>query len=230
MHNTITVKELPEELRPYERCEKYGPGVLSDAELLAVVIRSGTVNEKSYDLVARILKSNDNAGLLNLHCMSMSELMEFKGIGRVKAVQLKCVAELTKRMARATRNVGDSFTTPEEVAAYYMEDMRSLDREQLIVVMLDGRSRRLNEVVMSIGSVNSSFASVRDIFYQALKNAAVRIIVIHNHPSGDPTPSREDMCVTEKIKEAGDLIGIPMVDHIIIGDNCYYSMKENGYI
>ncbi len=230
MNNNITVRDLPDNLKPYERCERFGAGVLTDAELLAVIIRSGTHNEKSYDVVAKILNSNDNAGLLNLHRMSINELMAFKGIGRVKAIQLKCVAELTKRMAHETRPVGESFTNPELIATYYMEDMRNLDRENLVIVMLDSKSRRQTDITLSIGSVNSSFASVRDIFHQALKHGAVRIVMLHNHPSGDPTPSREDMFVTEKVKDAGELIGIPLIDHIIIGDNCFFSMKQSGYL
>lgn len=230
MNNNITIKELPDSMKPYERCEQYGAGVLTDAELLAVIIRSGTVKEKSYELIARILNCNEGAGLLNLHYLSLEELQNFKGIGKVKAIQLKCVAELTRRMSRITRNIRESFNSPELIAAYYMEDMRNLDRENVVVTMLDGKSKRLSEVIVSIGSVNSSFASVRDIYYQALKHGAVRIVLLHNHPSGDPTPSKEDLYVTERIKDAGELIGIPLVDHIIIGDNCYYSMKESGYL
>lgn len=230
MGKNVTVKELPDCLRPYERCEQYGAEVLTDAELLSVIIRSGTVNEKSTDVITRILNSNNSAGLINLHRMSLAELKQFKGIGRVKAIQLKCVAELTKRMTRITRALGDSFTTPEKIACYYMEELRNLDRENLIVVMLDGKSRRLSDIVISVGSVNYSVASSRDIFYQALRHNAVRIVLLHNHPSGDPTPSPEDRYVTERIKDGGELIGIPLVDHIIIGDNCYFSMKECGYM
>lgn len=230
MTNYLTIKEMPDDMRPYERCEQYGPGALSDVELLSVIIRSGTKNERSTDVIARIMQCNNGAGLINLHRMSLTELREFNGIGRVKAIQLKCVAELTRRMTRQTRAVGEQFTNPELIACYYMEEMRNLDREHLVLVMLDGKSRRINDITLSIGSVNSSVASTRDIFYQALKNNAVSIVVLHNHPSGDPSPSREDRYVTQRIKEAGELMGIPLVDHIVIGDNCYYSMKENSYL
>lgn len=225
-----TVKELPDTLKPYEKVESYGAEALSDAELLAVIIRNGSTKERSIDLAARILCHNEGAGLMNLHTMSLSDLKDFYGIGRVKAIQLKCVAELTKRMAKTCRKVGECFTSPEEIAAYYMEDMRNLEREILMLVMLDSKSRRIKDMVISSGTVNSSVVSSRDIFLQSLKYGAVNIILLHNHPSGDPTPSNEDYYVTEKIKEAGALIGISLLDHIIIGDNSYFSMRHSGHV
>ncbi len=225
-----TVKDLPDSLRPYEKFESYGPGSLSDAELLAVIIRSGTVNVRSIDLCENILCQNNGSGLTNLHSMTINELTAIKGIGRVKAIQLKCIAELTKRMAKHSRSYGMSFTEPESIASYYMEDMRNYDRENVLLVMLDSKSRRIHDMIVSTGSVNSSIASTRDIFYQALKYGAVSIILLHNHPSGDPVPSREDYIVTEKVKEAGHMIGISLLDHIIIGDNCYFSMRAQGIL
>lgn len=228
--NSITVKDLPVEQRPYEKCALYGEEKLTDAELLAVIIRSGSVNEQSTGLANRILCHNDGAGLMNLHTMSVSELKQFKGIGDVKAVQLKCISELVKRMSRAKRTYGESFTSPEIVAAYYMESMRNLETETLKMALLDSKSRLMKDIVISSGTVNSSVASSREIYYMALKHGAVKIILLHNHPSGDPVPSKEDIFVTSKLKDAGDIIGIPLTDHIIIGDNCYYSLREAGYV
>lgn len=225
-----TVKELPDSQRPYEKCEKLGVESLSDAELLSVIIRTGTINERSIDLSVRILQHNNGGGLFNLHTLTLQELMRFNGIGRVKAIQLKCISELTKRMVRMTRKTGECFSTPKVIAEYYMEDLRNLERECLMVIMLDSKSRRVSDIVISSGTVNSSVASTRDIFCQALKHNAVSIILLHNHPSGDPTPSPEDIFVTSRIKEAGDIIGIPLLDHIIIGDNCYFSMREAGHV
>lgn len=227
--NYYTVKELPDTQRPYEKCEQHGAESLTDAELLSVIIRSGAVNERSIDLSIRILQ-HDGGGLFNLHSMSLTELREFNGIGRVKAIQLKCVSELTRRMARMTRTLGESFTSPDIIAGYYMEDMRNLERECLLLVMLDSKTRRINDTFISSGTVNSSVASAREIYHYALKYGAVRIILLHNHPSGDPVPSKEDIFVTTRIKEAGDIIGIPLIDHIIIGDNCYFSMREAGHV
>lgn len=225
-----TVKELPDTLKPYEKVESFGTEALSDAELLAVIIRNGSAKERSIDLAARILCHNDGAGLMNLHTMTLSELMDFHGIGRVKAIQLKCIAELTKRMAKTCRKMGNSFATPQEIAKYYMEDMRNLDREILMLVMLDSKSRKIKDMVISSGTVNSSLVSAREIFLQSLKYGAVHIILLHNHPSGDPSPSREDFQVTEMIKRAGDLIGITLLDHIIIGDNSFFSMNSSGHV
>lgn len=227
--NKIKLKDLPANQRPYEKCELYGAESLSDAELLAVIIRSGSRNENSTALANRILCCNDGAGLLNLHMMSVCDLKELEGIGKVKAVQLKCIAELVKRMANLKKQYGQELSAPDIIASIYMEEMRNLEIEVLKMILLDSKTRLIKDVIISTGTVNSSVASAREIYYSALKNGAVKIILLHNHPSGDPSPSREDIFVTNKIKEAGDIIGIPLLDHIIIGDNCYYSMKEAGY-
>ncbi|MDF2588299.1 MAG: hypothetical protein K0S41_2140 [Anaerocolumna sp.] len=226
-----TVKELPLTERPYEKCEHSGPGALSDAELLAVIIRTGSKNERSIDVASRILKhSHSYPGLLGLNYLTMKELMSIKGIGRVKAIQLLCITELTKRMAKATNDGGLRLTTPETVANYYMQDLRHLKQEKILLVMLDTKSRILKDMIISSGTVSSSLLSPREIFLYALKYEAVNIIILHNHPSGDPTPSREDIQSTKRMKEAGNLIGIKLMDHIIIGDNKYVSLSEQGYL
>ena len=226
----IRIKDLPVQQRPYEKCILYGEQSLTDAELLATIIRTGTVNEQSIDLADRILCCNDKAGLLNLHTMSIDELKMIKGIGNVKAVQLKCIAELVKRLMKTKKVHGESFTSPELVADYFMEDMRNLETECLKMVLLDSKSRLIKDITISTGTINSSVASSREIFVTALKHGAVNIILLHNHPSGDPVPSSDDIFVTLKIKDAGDIVGIKLIDHIIIGDNCYYSLKEAGHI
>lgn len=227
----FTVKELPATERPYEKCEKYGPQVLSDAELLAVIIRTGSKNERSIDLAARVLNYNSaNPGLIGLNYMNMKELMSIRGIGRVKAIQLLCVTELSKRMAKQTRQDGMQFVNPELVANYYMEDLRHLQQEKVVLLMLDTKSKMIKEMEMTSGTVNASLLSPREIFLNALKYEAVNLILLHNHPSGDPTPSREDIHSTKRIREAGNLIGIKLMDHIIIGDNRYISLGEEGYL
>lgn len=226
----LKIKDLPESLRPYEKCEQFGTNALSDAELLSVIIRSGSAGERSTDLATRILKQNNNAGLMNLHHMTLEELRDINGIGRVKSIQLKCICELTERISRQTRSHGEQYTDPEMVAGIYMESMRYLEREKLIIIMLDTKSRLIKDLVISTGTINSSIASSREIFYEALRNGAVSIILLHNHPSGDPMPSKDDLLITENIIKAGQIMGIPLSDHIIIGDNCYFSMREAGYI
>jgi DNA repair protein RadC len=229
--NHITVKELPLSERPYEKCEKFGPGVLSDAELLAIIIRSGTKNERSIDVAYGILNYSKNyPGLIGLNHMNLKELQSIKGIGRVKAIQMLCITELTKRMAKATNEGAVRFITPEAVANYYMQDMRHLTEEKILLLMLDSKSKILKDMVISSGTVNSSLLSPREIFLHALKYEAVNIIILHNHPSGDPAPSREDINTTKRLKEVGNLIGIKLMDHIIIGDNRYVSLGEQGYL
>lgn len=226
-----TVKELPATERPYEKCEMYGPQVLSDAELLAVIIRTGSKNERSIDLASKVLNFNPaNPGLIGIHHMSLKDLMSIHGIGRVKAIQLLCVTELSKRMSKQTRLEGIQFVNPEVIANYYMEDLRHLQQEKVILLMLDTKSRMIKDMEMTSGTVNASLLSPREIFLHALKYEAVNIILLHNHPSGDPTPSREDIHSTKRIREAGNLVGIKLMDHIIIGDNKYISLGEEGYL
>ncbi|BCJ95041.1 UPF0758 protein YsxA [Anaerocolumna cellulosilytica] len=226
-----TLKEMPVSERPYEKCERSGPGALSDAELLAVVIRTGARKERAVDLAARILGfSQAYPGLLVLNHISLKELTSIRGIGRVKAIQLLCIAELTKRMAKATNEGKLKLITPESVANYYMEQMRHLTREIVYLVMLDSKSNLLKDMIISSGTVSSSLLSPREIFLNALKYEAVNVILLHNHPSGDPTPSREDIQTTKRIKEAGNLVGVRLMDHIIIGDNKYISLCEQGYM
>ena len=227
----LTTKELPESERPYEKCERFGAGSLSDAELLAVIIRSGARRERSCDLAARILGLSDiRPGLKGLNYLTRSDLLKLKGIGRVKAVQLLCVVELARRMARAKGEELMKFASPDAVAACYMEELRHLTREESVVLFLDAKNRRLSDMVIATGTVNASIMSPREIFLNALERGAVGIILIHNHPSGDPEPSSEDIAVTRRIRDAGNLIGIRLMDHIIIGDNIYISFKEKGLL
>jgi DNA repair protein RadC len=231
MDVSITMKELPVSEQPYEKCEAYGASALSDVELLAVILRSGTANLKSTDVAIKLLtKRTCEKGLCGLMYMSQKELMTIPGIGRVKAILLQCVVELCSRMAKVSRMEGLSLTSPKTVADVYMQEMRFLTKEQTRVLFFDTKSKLLGEKVVSIGCVNASIMSPRDIFLAALEEDAVHIILMHNHPSGDPTPSKEDIMVTKRMKEAGNLIGISLLDHIIIGDNRYVSLKEQGLI
>lgn len=229
MKNYYTLKELPLSERPYEKCEQYGSQALSDAELLAVIIRTGARNERAVDVASRVLdRSSGYPGLIGLNHMDLNELKSIRGIGRVKAIQLLCIAELTKRMAKATNEGRLKMITPEAVAHYYMQDMRHLTRERVLLIMLDSKSKILKDMIISTGTVNSTLLSPREIYLNALKYEAVNVILLHNHPSGDPTPSREDIQTTKRMQEAGNLIGIKLMDHIIIGDNKYISLSEKG--
>lgn len=227
----MKMKETSTALRPYEKCLKNGPESLSDEELLAVIIRCGTKEEDSVALSRRILSTaNPDNGILNIMDISMEELVKIKGVGKVKAIQVKCIGELSKRIAKSRRAVRSTFTTATDVAEYYMESMRHLKREKLVALMLDSACNYVKEYEVSLGTVNASVASPREIFIEALRAQAVHVILVHNHPSGNPTPSNEDVAITDKIVKAGEIIGIGIIDHIIIGDNTFISFREKGII
>lgn len=222
----IIIEKINEEDRPYEKCLRYGAGALSDAELLAVILKTGTKGESALDLAMRVMsQSVRRHGLLGIIDMSVTELRKIKGIGKVKAIQLKCVAELAMRIHTAAREDTVKFDSPEKIADYYMGMLRYETKERLVLIMMDIRGGFIHDSVISIGTVEASLISPREIFIEALKYEAVRIALIHNHPSGDPTPSSEDIEVTSTIAQLGGILGIPLIDHVIIGDNRYISLK-----
>lgn len=226
-----TMKELPESERPYEKFEKYGVSSLSDAELVAVLIKSGTKDKNCIELAREILKLHPvHKGLMGLRHLTDKELKHIAGIGRVKAAQLLCAAEIAKRMTRERLPERDPFDTPEIVAGFFMEEMRTRETETTIVVYLDSRCRLIRYELLFIGSASFCVANPREILKKALQYDASCFILIHNHPSGDPTPSKADLSLTERMKTAGELIGISMLDHIILGDCQYISLRERGYI
>lgn len=225
------MKAIPKEERPYEKCLLNGAQALSDAELLAVILRTGAQGESALELSRKVLScQGDSQGLLGIYHMSISDLMKIRGVGTVKAVQIKCIAELSRRIARAQAVPTLSFTNPSSIAAYYMEEMRHQEQEILRVLMLNTRSVLIHEEVISKGTVRASLISPREIFISALRHRAVSIILLHNHPSGVPDPSNEDILLTKRVMEAGHMIGIELLDHIIIGDMQAFSMREQGII
>lgn len=212
---------------PYEKCLKFGANSLSDTELLAVLLRTGTKGLNVLELASQILSSECGENeILNIHHFTLDKLKTIKGIGNVKAVQILCLSELAKRLSKATAKEGLVLTLPSTIAAYYMEEMRHQKQEHMKLLMLNSKSKLLGEKNVSKGTVNASLVSPRELFIEALDKQAVAIILIHNHPSGDPTPSSNDILVTKRIREAGALIGIELLDHIIIGNNCYISFAE----
>lgn len=219
------------EQMPYEKFRQNGASSLTDAELLAIILRTGTQNETAVEIGMHILqKAGPEYGLLGLHHLSVHELTQIHGIGEVKAVKIKCIAELSTRIAQARTSDKVCFNSPETVAAYYMEQMRHLEKEHCIAVFLDNKNRLITDVCISIGTSNAALVSTRELFRQALRSNAVFLLLLHNHPSGDSSPSREDIVLTEKITEASKLMDIPLIDHIIIGDNNFVSLKNKGII
>lgn len=231
MSKNCTIKAMYSEDRPYEKCERFGAEQLTDAELLAVILRTGTKGTNSLELAGNILHNRTpERGILNLHHWSKEQLMKIEGVGRVKALQILCLSELAKRMARAPGNANLSFSSPTSIAEYYMEDMRHRQQEHMKLLMFNTKTKLLGETEVSKGTVNASLISPRELFIEALQKNAVSIILMHNHPSGDPSPSKEDILITKRIKSAGELIGIQLLDHIIIGDNCYISFAQAGLL
>ena len=229
MTKDTTIHEMPEEDRPYEKCLRLGAECLTDSELLAVLLRTGTKGSPSVEMAEAVLRlSKDREGLLGLHHLSLTQLQGVKGIGKVKAIQIKCIGELSKRIATATAKKGLSFQHPASIADYYMEQLRHEEQELLICMMLDTKNHLLGDEMIFKGTVNSSLANPREIFLSAVSYHAVGILLVHNHPSGDCTPSEADISFTQRIKEAGELLGIPLLDHIIIGDCKYLSFREQG--
>lgn len=213
---------------PYEKFIRFGEKSLTEAELLAVILRTGTKDNSAVDLGRQILEMT---GSLNgLYNTGINTLMQLKGIGQVKAVKIKCIAELSRRMAKECAKDGLTFNSPATVAAYYMEELRHERRERVLLVLLDSKGLVLKEVILSTGTVNASLISTREIFIEVLKAEAVGIVLLHNHPSGNPAPSNKDEEVTLMIKKCAELLDVTLVDHIIIGDNRYYSFMEKGLL
>lgn len=226
------MKELQEKSRqelPYERFLRFGPENLTEAELLAVIIRTGTKEKSALQLAEQVLRlaSYPREGLLGLYNVTLEELKSVKGIGEVKAVKLKCLAELSKRMSAATASKGICFRSSGQVAGYFMERLRHRTTECVVLACLDAKGQLIAEKRLSDGSVKMALISPREIFLEALSCRAVNILLVHNHPSGDPSPSSADAELTESVKELGEKIDIPLLDHIVIGDNRYYSFKES---
>ena len=216
------------ETKPYERFLRFGADSLTDAELLAIILRTGTKGDNSTELGKKILSLRQHPeGLLGLHYVTIGDLLTIKGIGMVKAVKIKCITELVKRMSKSRALQNLKMDKPSTVAEYFMEDLRHMQTECILLLMLDNKNRLLCSEIISKGTVNASLLSSREIFTIALKNNAVSILLLHNHPSGDPQPSQQDIVITLKVNEASEMIGIPLLDHIIIGDNTYISLKEH---
>jgi len=182
------------------------------------------------DIAEALLRLSGRQGLLGLKHLSLMDYKLLPGIGTVKAINLMCISEISDRIARTSRENHIRLSGPQDIAYRYQEEMRHLESEQFRLLMLDTKSNLVHESVLSIGTVNYTCLSCRDIFREALRFGAVSIILLHNHPSGDPTPSQADIQTTKTVQEAGKLLGIPLIDHIIIGDPYYLSLKEQALI
>ncbi|MGI5901534.1 MAG: RadC family protein [Desulfitobacteriia bacterium] len=222
------LKDLPEDLKPRERLLLYGPEVLSNKEILAIILRTGSKGENVLELAERILIQID--GLRGLSKISLPELKQIHGVGPAKATQIKAALELGKRSVSSDPFTRPTINSPADVAGLVMEEMRNLDREHFRIMYLNTRNNVLGIASVSIGTLNSSLVHPRECFKEAIRRNANTVILIHNHPSGDPTPSTEDLGITKRLVEAGKILGIEVLDHVIIGDKAFVSLKELGMI
>lgn len=222
----ITISSLPENERPREKLKNHGVKALSNAELLAILLRTGTRNESALSLSYKILSQGD--GIRSLANADINELNKINGIGLAKASQLIAAVELGKRIAQYTFNEDFYIRRPQDAADILMEEMRYYKKEHMKIIMLNVKCKVIGIKEISIGSLNSSLAHPREIFIPAIKNSSANIILTHNHPSGDPTPSKDDIDITKRVYEAGKIIGIELYDHIIIGDGVFTSLKEKN--
>lgn len=226
----IKLKELPDLERPYEKLLLYGAEKLSNAELLGIIIKTGTKEENAISLAQRILAIDENgrisgeSGLRDLLNVTVEEFMKIKGIGKVKAIQLKALCELTKRMSLPVKDT-NIIKSSEDVANLLMEDMRYEKREKVKLLILNSKNAIIRIKDISYGGSNFAVIEPKDVLIEAVKIGAPRIILAHNHPSGDITPSKSDIELTRRIKEAANILGIELLDHIIIGDGKYKSIN-----
>jgi DNA repair protein RadC len=224
----LTIKEMPEDARPRERLERSGPGSLSNQELLAIILSTGsTANGKKYtaiDLATELLRRFES--LKGIAQADFVELQKISGIGRAKACQVMSAFELGKRVAIFSGNTKPVIRQPTDVFEYFSTQMSLLTREEFLVVVLDTKNRLVKYEFISKGTLNASIVHPRDVFRVAIIHSAAAIILLHNHPSGDPAPSQEDLDLTRRLVEAGKLMGINVLDHLIIGGAKFMSMKE----
>ena len=217
----LKIKELPKSERPYEKLEKYGEKMLSNAELLAIIIKTGTKEENSIDIANRILlMSNSLKGLQNL---SLTELENIKGIGKVKAIQLKSICELAKRMSKEN-DIMFQVKFPQDVAKIFFEEFKIEKQEIFKIIILNTKNYITKIIDFAKGKIDSINLDIKQILQEVIKQNADRIIIVHNHPSGDPTPSKADINFTKNLYKASEIVGVRLIDHIVIGFNKYESI------
>jgi DNA repair protein RadC len=226
-HNLL-LRDVPHDERPRERMQQFGAQALSNAELLAILLRTGTFAESAVRLAQKILI--EAGSLRNLVDMSKDQLMTIKGIGPAKALQIQASIELGRRLARTSMSDTITIRSPQDVSTYLMEDLRYLQKEHFVCLFLNTKNHVIGQETLSMGSLNASIVHPREVFRAAIKRSSASIICVHNHPSGDPTPSPEDIQMTARLVEAGQIIGIEVLDHIILGDQNFVSLKEKGFM
>jgi DNA repair protein RadC len=223
-----SIKDWPEDERPRERLLRRGAESMSDAQLIAIILRTGGHGKSAMDAAMELIDAF--GGLRELEQASISEICALKGLGTAKAAQLKAALELGRRVLADTAKRGPAFSAGKDVYEYFHPRFVCLKKEVFHCAMLDVKNRLIRDSRISEGTLTSSLIHPREAFREAIKEAAVSVIFVHNHPSGDPHPSREDITITGRLESAGETVGIKVLDHIIIGDGQYISMLEKGYL
>lgn len=226
--NKTLLKNVPYYDRPRERLLREGAIHLSDSELLAILLRTGWEQETAYELAQRLLATFGD--LRELAQASHAELTGLKGIGHVKAIELHAAFELGRRLIMRPRHSRTSIRLPRDVAELMMPELAHLAQEHFVCLFLNTKNHVIGKQTIFVGSLDSSIVHPREVFKEAIRRSSAAVICLHNHPSGDPTPSREDIAITRTLREAGELVGISLLDHVIIGDGKYVSLKEQGYL
>ncbi|AQS57403.1 RadC family protein [Novibacillus thermophilus] len=220
------IRDVPPDERPRERLMQYGAAALSNAELLAILLRTGTSSLSAVHLAERILAHT--GGLKGLTDSTIESLVELKGVGPAKAIQILAGVELGRRISRSLPEERFTVRSPQDAADLMMDELQHLAQEHFVCLFLNTKNQVIGKDTIFIGSLNASIVHPREVFRRAIQRASAAVICLHNHPSGDPSPSAEDRNVTKRLQEAGKLLGIDVLDHIIIGEQSFYSMKENG--
>ena len=223
---TVMVRDLPKEERPREKLIQRGAASLSDTELLAILLRTGTSSVSVLHLAEEVLAKYQDKGLVSIMNISPQEIASVHGVGLAKAATIVAAVELGRRISTRAAQKLEKIEGPEDVARYASPLLRFEQKEHFLVMLLDVRNRVLAMPTISIGSLTASVAHPREIFREAIRYSAANMILIHNHPSGDPTPSREDIQITKQMMKAGEIMGIPVLDHIIIAGDGFLSLKE----
>jgi DNA repair protein RadC len=232
MMTTYLIREMPEGDRPRERLKERGAAALLDAELIAILLRTGMKGTSAVQLAQQLLR--EFRSLDELARAPMEAIAKVKGVGQTKAIQLKAAFELARRLSGGPRDKQKIISSPQDAAACLREEMRTLDREEFHVLLLNTKNGLIKHAPVSRGSLNASIVEPREVFKDAIAASAASMILVHNHPSGDPTPSAEDIAVTKRLVKAGELLNISVLDHIILGHRAdsrgqdFASLKELG--
>lgn len=228
MDTPIRMKDVPREERPRERLRRHGAERLANKELLAILLRTGKQRESALTLAEKLLARFGS--LANIASASFEELVAVNGIGPAKAADILAAFELAKRLAESRMEFQGVVNSPADAAQLVLRELSLADKEHFMIIMLNTKNRVIAKKTVSIGHLQASLVHPREMFKEAIKRSSAALILVHNHPSGDLTPSREDITTTERLREAGAVLGIDVLDHIIVGDNRYFSFREHGLL